>query len=44
MANFQTRLPIVMGGGAESMCNQITFKFLGNISFMHLTKFHKSEK
>ena len=26
------------------MCNQITFKFLGNISFMHLTNFHKSEK
>ena len=37
-----------MGGGAETMHNQITFIFIkeyyGNILSMHLTKFCKSEK
>ena len=40
--------PIVMGGGAETMFNQITFIFSknqhGTILSVHLTKFHKSEK
>ena len=39
---------IVMGGGAETMYNQISFIFSreqhGTILSMHLTKFRKSEK
>ena len=45
---FKLSHPIVMGGGAETMFNQITFIFSeewhGNILSMHLNKFCKSEK
>ena len=45
---FKLSHPIVMGGGAETMYNQITFIFSkeqhGTILSMHLTKFRKSEK
>ena len=45
---FKLSHPIVMGGGAEAVFNQITFIFSkewhGNILSMHLNKFRKSEK